>query len=116
MNRPLCKACNQRPCAINYYSDNKKPHYRSRCESCNRRNKKIRVPVPRWREAGYEKKLHCDLCGFKARYQAQILVYHVDGNLNNNNIRNLKSICQNCVVGLRFSDFPWQPGDLERDH
>lgn len=115
MFRPICAACNQRQRAINYYSSNGVPHFRSRCEICNRKNKKAKPPVPRWQLKGYKKKPTCDLCGFKSKYQSQILVYHVDGNLNNANLRNLKSVCLNCVVTLKFTDLSWRPGDLEED-
>jgi hypothetical protein len=59
--------------------------------------------------------MQCDRCGFKARYSAQILVYHVDGDLNNVHIKNLKSICKNCVEEVSRSDLPWRPGDLAPD-
>ncbi len=57
----------------------------------------------------------CDKCNFRARFSAQMLVYHVDGNLGNTDIRNLKSICKNCEVELSKSDLPWRQGDLEPD-
>ena len=115
MFRPLCQFCNQRPRAINYYYNNV-PHYRSRCTICIRKNKKIKPPEPRWSLSGYQKKLVCDLCSFRARYSAQILVYHIDGNLNNSASRNLKSICLNCSVTMKFKDSIWQRGDLEPDN
>jgi hypothetical protein len=43
------------------------------------------------------------------------LVYHVDGNLNNSNLRNLKTVCLNCVVDINKADLPWKPGDLTPD-
>jgi hypothetical protein len=42
-------------------------------------------------------------------------VYHVDGDLNNSSLRNLKTICQNCAVEIKKSDQTWRPGDLEPD-
>jgi Zn ribbon nucleic-acid-binding protein len=112
--RPICPACNQRPRAIAYYREDK-IYYRSRCETCNRNKRKIKAPVPKWQLTGYKKKPACDRCGFRARYSAQLIVYHVDGNMNNSTPRNLKTICQNCVVEVRKSDLPWRPGDLELD-
>jgi len=82
MNRPICPACNRNPVAINYRKGNR-IHYRSRCQSCINKNRKIRPPVPRWHIAGYVKKLVCDICKFRAKYPAQMQVYHRDGNLNN---------------------------------
>jgi hypothetical protein len=110
----MCPVCQQRMCAINYHKDGI-PHYRSRCEMCVKKNKKIKPANPRWKTAGYKKKPACDRCGFRARYSAQLLVYHIDGNLHNTSVRNLKTICLNCVEELKRSDLPWVPGDLEPD-
>jgi hypothetical protein len=86
-----------------------------RCDSCARKNRSLKRRQPRWEASGYRKKLVCDRCGFRARYASQIVVYHVDGNLNNAILKNLKSICKNCVEVVFKSDLPWQPGDLEPD-
>ena len=112
--RPICQACGQRPCAVNYIREDVK-HYRKRCETCARKNRGIRPREPRWKSAGYKKKMSCDRCGFRARYASQILVYHQDGNLNNAALKNLKSVCKNCVEELLRSDLPWRLGDLEPD-
>ena len=114
MKRPLCPACQQRLCAVNYYN-NGVPHYRSRCETCIKKGKKIKPPQPRWQAAGYKKKATCDRCGFRSRYSAQLLVHHVDGNLHNCEVKNLKTICLNCSVEIPRADLPWRPGDLEPD-
>ena len=112
--RPICLACNQRPRVIAYHREDS-IQYRRMCEYCIKRGKRIKTPEPRWRTAGYKKKLTCDRCGFKAKFAAQLLVYHVDGNLHNTVLRNLKTICQNCVVDITKSDLPWRSGDLEPD-
>ena len=114
MERPVCPACNQRFCAINCYRDDK-VYYRSKCEYCIKRNRQIKVPDPRWKASGYKKKTTCDRCGFRSKYAAQLMVYHVDGNLNNTGLRNLKTICLNCVEEVRRADLPWRPGDLKED-
>jgi hypothetical protein len=44
------------------------------------------------------------------------LVYHIDGNLNNNVLRNLKTVCLNCTVEIKKADLPWVQGDLEPDY
>ena len=113
--RPICQACNQRPRAIAYYRK-EKIQYRKLCEYCIKRKKRIPVPVARWKLTGYKKKLSCDRCGFRSKYAAQLLVYHVDGNLNNNNLRNLKTVCLNCTIEIIKADLPWRAGDLEPDH
>lgn len=114
MKRPICKACGQRLCAINYYRDGT-AHYRSRCETCARKNRGLKPREARWQSSGYKKKLVCDCCGFRARYSAQMLVFHIDGNLNNVDIKNLRSVCKNCEVAIAKSDAIWRPGDLEPD-
>lgn len=101
--------------AINYVRQGQ-THYRSRCSHCARRNKAVRPSDPRWKSAGYKKKMKCDRCGFRARYNAQIMVYHVDGRLDNCDLKNLRSVCQNCVVEISRGDLTWRPGDLEPDH
>ena len=114
MIRPTCSACNQRPRAINCYRDGK-TYYRSRCDTCIRKNKKIKPAIARWQSAGYKKKTVCDRCTFRSRYSAQLFVYHVDGNQHNTNVKNLKTICLNCTVEVNRADLPWRPGDLEPD-
>ena len=106
--------CKQRFCAVNYHRD-EQVHYRSRCEVCIKKNQQIKTPVARWKTAGYKKKPMCDRCGFRSRYSAQLLVYHVDGDMNNVAVRNLKTVCQNCVIEVIKTDLLWRPGDLEPD-
>lgn len=113
-NRPVCAACHSRPRAVAYHKYGR-IYYRSMCEVCHRRGKRLKTQQPRWKIAGYRKKNQCDRCGFKARIAAQISVFHLDGNLNNCDLRNLKSICLNCTVEIARSDLPWVPGDIEPD-
>ena len=112
--RPMCAECKQRPRLIAYHKYGR-IYYRSKCLRCFRLSKKQKPPVPRWTQAGYKKKMVCDRCGFRSRWAAQLLVFHVDGNLNNNKVGNLKTICQNCVIDVAKSDLPWRLGDLESD-
>ena len=114
MDRPICNACNRRFVAVNYISKGKK-HYRTRCDSCTRKNRKAKPPVPRWQLDGYKKKKTCDRCRFVAKSGAQILVYHIDGNLKNINLANLRSVCLNCTVEIMRLDLPWKVGDLVED-
>jgi hypothetical protein len=113
--RPICQACNQRPRAVAYHRE-EKIQYRRLCEYCIKRKRRIPAPVARWKSSGYKKKSTCDQCGFRSKYSAQLWVYHVDGNLNNNNVRNLKTVCLNCTVEITKADLIWRPGDLEPDH
>jgi hypothetical protein len=112
--RPICQACNQRPCAVNYIKEDT-THYRSRCETCQRRGRGIKPREPRWKSAGYKKKPACDRCGFRARFASQLLVYHIDGDLNNVSVRNLRTVCRNCVEEISKVEVTWRAGDLEPD-
>ena len=113
--RPTCKACNQRPVAVNYRRENT-VYYRKTCDNCIRRGRREKAPVARWQSAGYKKKTVCDRCGFRSRYASQLLVYHVDGRLTNTELSNLRTVCLNCVEEVRRLDVPWRPGDLQADH
>ena len=114
MNRPLCNVCKKNMAAANYWRDGIR-HYRSRCESCIRKNKQLKAADPRWKIRGYKKKTQCDLCNFKSRYNNQILVHHIDGNLNNCELINLRSICLNCVEVVKRNNTTWKIGDLTVD-
>lgn len=114
MDRPLCLTCNQNFRAINCHRHGK-VYYRKQCTACLKRRRRLPVPKPRWQESGYQKKAACDRCGFRGAYARQLLVYHIDGNLHNSNPKNLKTICQNCVIAVMKADLPWVVGDLEPD-
>lgn len=75
----------------------------------------MRPPNPRWQSDGYKKKIACDLCGFKARYTNQLVVHHIDGNLNNSALINLRTVCLNCVEVVRRNNTTWRVGDIEVD-
>ena len=110
--RPLC-VCGQRPAAINY-KKNGKTYYRKKCEICNKHGR-IGYGIPKWKQAGYEKKCQCDKCGFKSKYPEQFNVFHVDGDLNNCHPRNLKTVCANCQRIIQKSGVKWKQGDLVPD-
>lgn len=114
MARPLCSICAIRPCAINYYDKNKQVHYRSKCEGCITNNS-IKSAKPRWAISGYIKKQVCDKCGFRSIYSEQIVVFYVNGDLNNTKINNLRSICLNCIIEVNKKDLLWEQGDLVDD-
>jgi hypothetical protein len=80
-----------------------------------RKGRGLKPREPRWKAAGYKKKPTCDRCGFKARYAAQLFVYHIDGDLNNSSQRNLRTICLNCSVEVKRAEVTWRLGDLEPD-
>ncbi len=115
MKRPLCKSCQSRPRAYAYRKA-KKIYWRSQCDTCIRKKRNLKTGyAPRWYKAGYKKRVRCELCGFRARHQQQLDVYHVDGNRNNVSGYNLKTICANCQRLKSTQDLGWQIGDLEVD-
>lgn len=115
MERPLCQSCKSKLAAINYIK-NDTVHYRSKCYTCIKRKRGIKPPQPKWQQAGYKKKTKCDICGFRAKYSAQTLVYHIDGNLKNISMYNLRTVCLNCTVTIQKGDSVWKSGDLQADY
>lgn len=113
--RPICLQCNKHPCAVNYIKNSKR-HYRKICDHCGKQKAKKKPSLFNWEKAGYKKKSQCDLCGFKSLYPSQITVFHVDGDLNNVDYINLKSICLNCVEIVKRKEVTWKRGDLVVDY
>lgn len=109
--RKLCKKCDKRPVAINYYKEGK-PFYRSTCDHCARGSKD---GLPKWYKSGYRPKNKCDKCGFVSKYFQQFTVFHIDGDLDNCRITNLKTVCANCQRILHSLNLPWRQGDLSPD-
>lgn len=109
--RPLC-LCGHRPAAVNYRKDGK-TYYRKKCERCLRNG--IGHGIPKWQQAGYEKKCYCEKCGFKSKHLEQFNVYHIDGDLLNTRPNNLKTICANCQRILQKEGVRWRQGDLTPD-
>ena len=113
--RGLCPICTQRPVAINYIRGTK-THYRRVCSICSHRGKKLKPQPPLWYQTGYRKKPTCDRCGFKAELvDDQMMVWHVDGDLRNNDRSNLKTVCLNCRPLVLKSRLPWKPAVLVTD-
>ena len=109
--RPLCD-CKLRPAAINY-KKNGRTYYRKKCETCLRNGSKH--GVPKWKQRGYTKKDSCEKCGFKSKHTEQFNVYHIDGDLDNCSILNLKTICANCQRLMQKQGVRWKQGDLLPD-
>jgi hypothetical protein len=115
MLRPICKTCGKNHCAVNYIREGI-THYRSGCDECGRKKKKLKSRIPRWQSAGYKKKPTCDLCGFRSVLSNQITVFHIDGDLDNCKLTNLRSICLNCVEVVKKKEVTWKRGDLQVDY
>lgn len=109
--RKLCKECNERPVAINYYKAGQ-PYYRSKCDHCSK-NRKLAKPL--WELAGYKKKNACEKCNYTSKNPEQFNVFYVDGNLRNHRYTNLKTICANCQRILHKEGVKWRQGNLVPD-
>ena len=109
--RKLCKKCNERPVAVNYYKNNR-AYYRATCDHCSRDRK---AGNPLWALSGYKKKNQCDKCAFKSPHLETFNVFHVDGNLTNCRYTNLKTVCANCQRLLHREGVKWKQGDLRPD-
>ena len=112
--RPLCQVCKTKPSAIICHK-NEKTYYRKVCDTCGRAGKKVKPGAPLWARSGYTKKPHCELCNFKFKLPSQSLVFHIDGNLSNNNWHNLKTVCLNCQQELHKLKVAWKPAPIVPD-
>ena len=110
--RPLCESCNSQPAGINYYKEGK-AYYRRKCDKCLRQTNKTRAPF--WKRAGYEMKNYCEKCNYKSNHAEQFNVFHIDGDLTNCKIKNLKTVCANCQRILHKENIRWKQGDLIPD-
>ena len=115
IQRPICPLCNKNYRCINYKRGDVY-HYRKYCTECGKKKKKVQPGKPLWTKSGYKKKPTCDLCGFHSVLPSQITVFHIDGDLKNISLSNLRSICLNCVEVVKKKEINWKRGDLEVDH
>ena len=115
MLRPICNTCGKNHCAVNYIREGI-THYRSGCDECGRKKKKLKPRKANWTKSGYKKKTTCDLCGFKSLFPSQMTVYHIDGNLENITLINLRTVCLCCIEVVKRKEITWRRGDLEVDH
>ena len=114
MERPVCEACKKKFAAVNRKVKGK-TYYRKKCDSCIRKNKNAKPAIPKWASAGYEKRSVCDRCGFRSKSAKQTVVCHLDNDLNNVALNNLRTICLNCSVEVMQLDLPFKRGDLLED-
>jgi len=113
--RPLCTQCKSKPRSYGYKKGTK-IYWRKLCDTCNRKKKKLKVGgVTALQRSGYHKNSKCELCGFKAQDQLQLDVLFIDGNKNNVNATNLKTVCANCQRLASVKHLRWKVGDLEVD-
>ena len=104
LEQKLCPCCKVKLVAINYYKYGR-TYYRNKCSQCYKKKKK---PAPAgWIRAGYKKKDKCEKCNFKFKFFEQSSVFHVDGDSENNDWLNLKTVCANCAIEVVKSKSQW---------
>ena len=79
VQRPLCAVCGVYPT-----DKSGAGKWHIKCQSCRKR--------PHTRH----KKDACEVCGFVAEHRIQLDVDHRDGDRNNNDPSNLRTLCANC--------------------
>jgi transcription elongation factor Elf1 len=116
--RAVCPMCGKKPVAINRYL-NDIVYYRKTCDSCSRARASGRVLKPQppaWVRTGYKKKPTCEKCGFKLKLPNQSTIFHIDGNVYNNNWVNLKTVCLNCTQEIKENpQLNWAPSPIAAD-
>lgn len=117
--RGLCPECGIDPVSINYYrtdmDGNEKVYYKKKCATCIRKDKKKKYPKPSV-VANYRKKPHCEKCGFHPKFEAQLVIHHIDLDQTNYAWNNLKTVCLNCEYELVIGKVKWSQGDLVPDN
>lgn len=113
--RPICPTCNERPVAVNYIRE-EVTHYRRQCDACLRKGRKLKPKAQLWLQKGYRKKPACEVCGFTAKLEQQLTVFHIDGNQKNVDRMNLKTVCLNCAQEvMRSRRYQWKEATVEAD-
>lgn len=80
--------------------------YKNTCTSCSLKKNIVRTNKVRLRNKtrmklrkypwAEHKKDYCENCGFIALHSCQLDIDHIDGNHNNNDSSNYKTLCANC--------------------
>ena len=91
----LCLICGRNPVALSGKTSTGRLRFKKRCEACIKRSRAIRLNVHRDLILRH-KKSFCEECGFVAVNSCQLDVDHLDGNRENSDSKNLRTLCANC--------------------
>jgi hypothetical protein len=91
----LCLICGRNPVAIAGKTSTGRLRFKRRCEECIKRSRAVRLNSFRDHILKH-KKSKCEECGFEAQHPCQLDVDHVDGNRENSDPSNLRTLCANC--------------------
>ena len=83
------KVCKTQGCH-NETGKNGRGYYATYCGACKKARKQG-IPIYH-----IYKKQVCELCGFVPYIPQQLDVHHIDGDRQNNDSNNLKTLCANC--------------------
>lgn len=95
MERPICKQCDKRPCQP-YKKTSGEIGYISLCSTCKGIKFKRGNQNSKQRRYRKFKKEVCESCSFIPVHVCQLDVDHIDGNHDNNDPKNLITLCANC--------------------
>jgi hypothetical protein len=88
--RPLCKYCGVSPAKSRGKSKLGYKIWHTMCSSCSRK-----LYNDDYKHLNNKKNI-CEECNFKAIDACQLDLIYIDGDINNKDISNLKTLCANC--------------------
>ncbi len=91
----LCFICKKNPVAQAGKTKTGKQRFKHRCTECIARSRAIRLNYNRLAVLKH-KKSACEDCGFVAKHPCQLDVDHIDGNRENADPSNFRTLCANC--------------------
>lgn len=98
---PICPLCNNNTCAVKGKTVKGFTKYRNHCAQCH--------TIKYFKPYLKHRKDSCEECGFVPVHECQLDVDHIDGNKNNNDVSNLKTLCANCHRLKTYLAEDWDP-------
>lgn len=113
--RKFCEICKIN-LATTSGKSGEKIYYKKLCSSCHK--KKFNMKTSRQRHGKNHKykqyrKDYCEICSFIAIKPCQLDVDHIDNNRENNDPKNLQTLCSNCHRLKTYLQLWGEEGELE---